>query len=316
MPCEATIIFSTCNRKDTMRVALQAARRQTVATRIIVMDDASEDGTGDMMRSEFADVVYCRSADRRGPCFQRNRGIEMAQTEIVFPLDDDSILHSPRTLEQTLQDFTDERIGAVAIPFVNILQSPAVLCSPPERDRTYIVHAFVAAAHALRKSVLSTVGGYRESLFYMGEEGDLCLRMLEKGYVVRLGRADPIHHLQPPGRVSFAADFYGRRNDILFAYTYAPSPLLPLYLLGTTARGITFALRLRRAKTMIGGLMHGYRHAARRAVRRSPVDRACFRTYRRLKKVGHIELESLQAYLSSRPVPTQPGCFPCFQWQP
>ena len=82
----------------------------------------------------------------------------------------------------------------------------------------HVVHAFVGAAHAVRRDVFLKVGGYREHFFFMGEEGDLCLRMMQAGYVTRLGRADPIYHLESSRRDLSRAGFSGRRNDILFAW--------------------------------------------------------------------------------------------------
>ena len=117
-------------------------------------------------------------------------------------MDDDSILQSPYTLEQTLAEFDRPCIGAIAIPFINILQNNQVWTQAPTQDTTYFTHAYVAAAHAIRKTAFLQAGGYRECFFYMGEEGDLCIRMLSKGFGVRLGSAEPIHHLQPGDRIS------------------------------------------------------------------------------------------------------------------
>ena len=98
----ATIVFTTYNRQDILRQAIQAAQKQTVPIDIIVMDDASTDGTATMMATEFPNIKYYRSSENKGPCYQRNRGIELAKTEIVFPLDDDSILQSPHTPENAI----------------------------------------------------------------------------------------------------------------------------------------------------------------------------------------------------------------------
>jgi hypothetical protein len=46
----------------------------------------------------------------------------------------------------------------------------------------------------------------------MGEEGDLCLRMLATGYVTRLGCAEPLHHFESPLRGFSRADYCGRRS--------------------------------------------------------------------------------------------------------
>ena len=254
----ATIVVTTHNRQELLRNAINSAKQQTIPVEIIVMDDNSIDGTSAMMKTNFPDISYHRSSGGRGPCFHRNSGIAMARSEIVFALDDDSILQSPRTVEQTLPEFDDPRVGAVAIPFVNVLQTAQIVSRAPSETGIYVTAAFVAASHAVRKNAFLEAGGYRELFFYMGEEGDFCIRMLQMGLVVRLGRADPIHHYQPRGRVSFPADFYGRRNDILFLTYNAPAKYLLPFLLGTTINGLSFGVREGRLGTMAKGLLRGY----------------------------------------------------------
>jgi len=99
---------------------------------------------------------------------------------------------SPRTIEQTLAEFDDPRIAAVGIPFINVRKGSVIHQQAPDTNDRWICEAYVGASHALRRDVFLAAGGYREDFFYMGEEGDLCVRLLDKGYVVRLGRAAPI----------------------------------------------------------------------------------------------------------------------------
>src|SRR5207249_1976421 len=163
----------------------------TVVLQIIVMDDGCTDGTQELVRSEFPQVSYHRLSSGRGPSFQRNRGIELASSNIVFPLDDDTRFVSSRTAEQTLSDFDHPRVAAVSIPHINVRKDQVVRQRAPTADGIYVTHAFVGAAHAIRRDAFLRVGGYREHFFYMGEEGDLCLRLLHAGYITRLGRAAP-----------------------------------------------------------------------------------------------------------------------------
>jgi glycosyltransferase involved in cell wall biosynthesis len=293
----ATIIFSTHNRGDLLRQAIVAAQKQSVPVRILVMDDASNDGTQQMMEKEFPEIEYHRSSENLGPCYQRNRGIELATTEIVFPLDDDSTLQSPYTIEQTLAEFDDDRVGAVAIPYSNILQSNQIHTQAPDKRQIYLIHAFVAASHAIRRSVFFKAGKYREVFFYMGEEGDLSIRMLKHGFFVRLGTADPIHHFQPPNRISVTADIYGRQNDILFAYINTPALKLPFYLLGTTINGILFGIQEKRLGNMLEGIKRGYKLTLTKSGTRDAVPEKCFQLFRRLKHCHFVPLSEVEHYL-------------------
>ena len=299
MTAQTTIVFTTHNRADILRQAIYAAQKQTVAIDILVMDDASTDHTKLMMMEEFPAINYYRSSENRGPCYHRNLGIRLAQTEIVFPLDDDSILQSPLTIEQTLAEFDHPHIGAIAIPFINILQDQQVWTRAPDSRSVYFTHAYVAAAHAVRRQHFLRMGGYREFFFYMGEEGDFCIRLLEKGLGVRLGRADPIHHLQPRNRISQRADTFGRQNDILFCHCNTPTLLFIPYLLGTIFKGIVFGLRVRRLQYVFPGFIHGFKLISQKLEMRQPVSLKCFQLYRQLKKNQAISLEKIKFKLNN-----------------
>ena len=229
----ASIVIPTRFRVEELRELIHSVFAQTVPVEILVMDDGESDVLSEMLRVEFPQVRYLKLGSGRGPAFQRNRGIEFATHPIVFFVDDDTLLVSPKTLEQTLAEFEHPRIGAVGIPFINVRQGQA-LQQRASAAGIQVAHAFVGAAHAVRRDVFLKVGGYREHFFYMGEEGDLCLRMMQAGYVMRLGRADPIHHLESPRRNLGRAGFSGRRNDILFCWHNVPMSHFVPHLLATT----------------------------------------------------------------------------------
>jgi glycosyltransferase involved in cell wall biosynthesis len=291
----ASIVFPTRNRKDMLREAILSALNQSVPVEIIVMDDGSNDGTEEMMRRDFPGVHYYRFAGGKGPCFLRNRGIEVASSEIVFSPDDDSCFASTATVEQTLREFDEASVAAMAIPFVNVRRGPEIHQRSPTTEEIYVVHAYVGAAHAVRRHVFLELGGYREHLYYMGEEGDLCVRMLEGGYLVRLGAADPIHHFESPNRVTARADFYGRRNDVLFAWQNVPAPFLSAHLVGTVVKGLLFAItRGQYSGEMLRGMWTAFKEIARGQIERKPVRRHVYRLFRRLKKEGPLPLNKIE----------------------
>ena len=274
LPPAASIVVPTRNRCDMLRDCLVAAGRQTVPVELIVVDDGSEDGTADMMHAEFPQAIYRR-------------------------FDDDAVLVSPRTVEQTLAEFDGPRIGAVGIPFVNIRVGPRVLQRAPDDVQPWVQHTFVGAAHAVRRDAFLAVGGYREHFFYMGEEGDLTLRMLAAGWVTRLGQADPIEHHESPRRVTARADFCGRRNDVLFAMHNVPAIDLPVHLAGTVFNGLRAAIRSQHPIRQCAGLAVGLWQSVLQWMRggRRPVSRNMYRLQRRLKKAGPRPLAEIESLL-------------------
>lgn len=278
----ATVVITTKNRKDELRPAIQSALDQTAKPQVLVIDDGSTDGTSEMVRAEFPTVTLHRSGASLGLIVQRNRGAELASGEIIFSIDDDAVFSSPRVLEQTLAEFSHPRIGAVAIPFINVKKDDIVRQRAPGEIGTFVTGAYIGTAHALRRDVFLRLSGYRPHLIHQGEEGDLCIRLLSAGYVVGLGRADPIHHFESPKRSSRRMTLFGRRNDILFGWHNVPLIDLPARWIRATAGGIRHGVRRHQVWWTIEGLACGYGGVLKFATKRAPVSRSIYCLYRRL----------------------------------
>jgi GT2 family glycosyltransferase len=232
---------------------------------------------------------------------QRNRGAALAAGEFVFSMDDDAIFSSPQVVEQTLSDFDHPRIGAVAIPFINVNQDNRTRQAAPDQSGTQIAASYIGTAHALRRDLFLKLGGYRGQLIHQGEEADYCLRMLDAGFVVRLGRADPIHHFESPRRDWSRVEPLGRRNDILYAWHNVPMRYLPAHLLGTTFNGIKNGIRVGRPWRMIKGIFRGYGAImSREWGQRRPISPQTYRLSRMLKKRGSMPLDQIEAFLKER----------------
>ena len=70
----ATVVITTRNRKELLRDAITSTLAQQEQVEIIVMDDASTDGTGEMVRAEFPMVrlVHRGRGRQRGGGHARN----------------------------------------------------------------------------------------------------------------------------------------------------------------------------------------------------------------------------------------------------
>jgi GT2 family glycosyltransferase len=224
----------------------------------------------------------------------------MARAPIVVIIDDDAVLASGRTLEQTLRDFDDPRVGAVAIPHVDVTLRSTPRVSAPAGDGIFLTSEFTGTATAVRRDVFSAVGGFRESFFHQGEERDFCLRMLEAGWVVRAGRADPIHHYQSPARDLRRMDVYGRRNAVLCAWYNEPLPDALVRIAEMSALGISSGIRVGRPLNALRGLALGYRDCWHGRTARRPVRRGVSRAFRRLRRDGPLPLAEVEPLLAGR----------------
>jgi glycosyltransferase involved in cell wall biosynthesis len=294
---QASILIATRNRRDELGRALASALAQTAAAEVIVMDDASEDGTVDSVAERFPRVRLHRSPAPRGLVVQRNTGLRLARAPVVVSIDDDATFSTPTIVEQTLHEFDHPRVGAVAIPLVDVEKSPAVQQRSPTQDGIEVAPVFRGGAFAVRRDVFLALGGFREVIFHQGEERDFCIRMLAAGYVTRLGRAEPIYHFASPKRDLHRMDVYGRRNDILCSWHNDPLPYAPFRMAELTVKGIGWGLKVGRPLRMVRGLVMGYRMCWAERDARAPVPRSIYRLSRRLTRAGSRPLEDVEPLL-------------------
>jgi glycosyltransferase involved in cell wall biosynthesis len=289
----ASIVITTRNRRDDLRKALGTAVAQRGDVEVLVVDDGSTDGTSAMVREEFPQVQVHRDERSRGYIAQRNRAAELASSPIIVSVDDDALFESRDTVAQTLREFDHPRIGAVAIPFVNVNEGPMVRQLAPTTDRIWATSSFRGTAHALRREPFIGLGGYRTMLLHQAEEQDYALRMLGAGLVTRLGSADPIMHFESPDRDWHRLHVHAARNDLLHGWHNVPLPYAPVRFAKVTLYWLWVGMRRRRLGAVVRGLARGYVDGARNLGDRRPVSRNVYRLDHDIRKRGPLPLEHL-----------------------
>lgn len=288
----ASIVITTRNRCARLRRAIASSVAQTADVEVLVIDDASTDGTAEMIRSEFPEVRLFRDEQARGYIARRNRGVRMARAPIVVSIDDDAHFPSPRTVEQTLADFDDDRVGAVAIPYVDLIPRRIAYQVPPDHHSVWAVHRYIGTAHAIRRDLFLDLGGYRVAFVSRCEEADLCVRILDAGRVTRLGSADVIHHAAGPRDAGQNMRMQAR-NDLLHAWANVPLRFLPVRLVQATAWHVYVGIILRHPFAVAAGIVSGYAAMATRTVLRRPVAIRTHRIDMQLRRRGPIRLAEL-----------------------
>jgi GT2 family glycosyltransferase len=291
----ATVVVTTRNRRDDLRICLQSAVNQSPLPEIIVVDDASDDGTVAMIEAEFPQVILLRHVEMQGYIVGRNEASRRATGSVIVSIDDDAAFSSPAIVRDTLRHFDDPRVGAVAIPYIDVHRGPQVKQRAPDADRVFVSNTFIGTAHAVRRDVFARVGGYREYLFHQGEESDFCIRMLAAGYVVRLGSSDPIHHFESPRRDFRRMDHFGPRNALLFIHQNVPLPDALARSLATSVQLMLWSLAPSRLMTRLRGITAGL--SAMRRYPRQPVDRRAYQLWRRLQTHTPITLSDVAGQL-------------------
>jgi GT2 family glycosyltransferase len=294
---EATVLITTKNRRDELRRALCSALAQRGVAEVIVVDDGSTDGTSELVAREFPAVRLHRSEVSCGLIVQRNLGIMLARCPVVVTIDDDAVFTGLGTVEQTLRDFDHPLVGAVAIPCVDIGLDQAPHPEAPNREGVYVTSEFTGGSSAVRREVFRELGGFRESIFHQGEERDFCVRLLDAGWVVRVGRAEPIHHYPSVNRDLRRMDLYGRRNIILYAWFNEPFPSAAVRMVEMCAQGMRSGFRVRRPAAAAQGLLLGFRACWQLRSDRKPLPRPVIRLFRRLWKRGPLPLAEIEPLL-------------------
>ena len=241
----ATVVITTRNRMEMLQPAIVSALSQQGEIEVLVMDDASTDGSVEMVKRTFPTVRIVTSPKRCGLIVQRNRAAKLARAPIIFSLDDDAIFTSRHVISQALPYFKDERVGALALPLINIidgLKREFYAGRPTQEDAFWVMHSFTGAAYAVRRDIFLTLGGFQGHLFHWGEEPEYSQRMLNAGRVVRLAITDPIHHFPAAeGRHKRGKNVWLYRNMILASWYTAPRfllfPILAVQTVRCLARG-------------------------------------------------------------------------------
>lgn len=291
---DASIVIVTKDRWDELERAIRSAVRQDGTTEVIVVDDGSTDGSPDLVERHFPDVRIVRNDSSRGYIVRRNEAARIARAPIVVSIDDDAAFEGVDTVVRLVPLFDDARIGAAALPHVDLLQGEQVLQESPPGDSTFVTACFRGTAYAVRRDAFLELGGFRESLFHQAEEQDFCLRLLDSRRVVVLARTPPIRHYASPRRDNLRAWVYGPRNDVLFAWHNVPMPGLLTRLARVSAYELMLGARVRRPGVFAKSLLNGYVAAARRRQERKPVSRKTYELYSALERRGPRPLEQTE----------------------
>ncbi|WP_162242806.1 glycosyltransferase family 2 protein [Arthrobacter sp. Leaf141] len=218
-----SLCISTYNRVDDLTRLISSALMQVPKVPIIVYDDASLDATAEIVRTQFPTVRVIAGKNNVGLIAARNICIREASTPFVIILDDDAFFTSPKTVQQTLDDFSSERIGAVAVPFT---ENGVLMQGETAGPSIGLARSFIGAAHAVRRDAVLACGGLRESYGFYCEESDLAIRFLAAGLVVRHGSADPVTHCPNADRKPLLRRQLRWRSEFRFKYCHTPALLL------------------------------------------------------------------------------------------
>lgn len=180
------------NRKSDVRACVRSILAQQYPdVEIIVIDNASTDGTDDMFRQDFSDtqVHYFKMTENLGVSGGRNAALERAAGHVLVTIDDDAVLVDDNTTELLVDRFAAEPdLGAIAFRIEDFHTGEIQRMFFPDKDKSrdpdeeFETTWFIGAGHAIPRKVYDQIGVYRDYRPYGSEEFDLALRVIDHGY--------------------------------------------------------------------------------------------------------------------------------------
>ncbi|MCZ6597171.1 MAG: PIG-L family deacetylase [Planctomycetota bacterium] len=221
----ATAVISTWNKLDVLRENLDALRGQTQPFEsIVVVDNASTDGTAEAIAREYPEVqLIVMPHDRYGACETFNIGFASVTTPLCAILDDDVTL-PPEWLERTTTRLMSEP-ETTAIISTEVIEPgmPAEYIEESRRAGPRYMSTFRGCGSLARLDAIRAAGFYDERLFIYGNERDLTCRLLNLGYRVLQDPEVRTYHKTPFGiQMGRRSLFYHARNAWLTMLKYAP----------------------------------------------------------------------------------------------
>jgi GT2 family glycosyltransferase len=201
-----SIVVPTYNGKALLKTCLDSVFRHlpgdpTMTTEIIVVDDASTDGTPGWLAAHYPRVRSVRLEQNSGFCAAANAGIEAARGHFIQLLNNDTEV-SQGWLQAGLAPFADPMAGSVA-PLVLVRSDPSRVDSagdaytlggwptkrghgqPADRWMSRRIDEVFAASGSsafYRAEAIRRVGGFDPSLGSYYEDIDLGFRLRWAGY--------------------------------------------------------------------------------------------------------------------------------------
>lgn len=244
-----SIVIPNWNGKHFLQVCLDALRNQTYEnTEVIIVDNASSDGSQDYIKANYPDVILIELAENQGFTGACNVGMESATGQIISLLNNDTEVDSKWVAEIVSAFNRYPDVGMIASKMLLFDQRDRIHTTGDfftvdgragnrgvwEKDEgQYETEDYVFSAcggsSAYRKTMLDQIGLLDNDYFFLLEDVDLAWRAQLAGYkVLYVPTAIVYHHLSATGG-GVTASFHDGRNSIWIVVKNLPRGLWRKY---------------------------------------------------------------------------------------
>ena len=226
---KVSIVIVSWNTRDILLDCLRSIREQTAASHeVIVVDNASADGTVEAIRDSYPDTRIIANETNRGFAAANNQGAEIASGEFLLLLNPDTVILEnaiDRCLDR-MATWREERIGVLGCQVWEtperiqktcfVFPGPKAILTgyfrldlilrllPSVEDSEYStwdrttdrdVDVVSGMFMLMAREILDEDGLFDEQFFIYAEEADLCFRLSRRGFVRRFWTGAKILHL-------------------------------------------------------------------------------------------------------------------------
>jgi len=280
-----TVVMITRNRRAEVLRTLWLLSDLPERPPVIVVDNASTDGTPEAVRGAFPEVLVVGLGTNLGAA-GRNIGVDRAATPYVAFCDDDS-WWAPGALGRVADAFdAHERLAVVQghilvgdeerdDPVCAEMADSPLPTAPAVPGRA--IASFVACVAAVRRSAFRDVGGFDRRLMVGGEEEHLSADLASAGWALSYLSEAVGHHHPPKSAPRHGRRRIGIRNALWFAWMRRP-------LLSALRRTWDMARRVPKDRVSALGFLDAARGLPWVVRERRVVPRLVERGYRLLDK--------------------------------
>ncbi|MCZ7557319.1 MAG: glycosyltransferase family 2 protein [Bacteroidia bacterium] len=297
------IILSWNRKSDLSRVLSRLTAASALPMQIIVVDNASTDGSISMVAQEFP-AVMCISLESNIGIAGWNAGMAAACGDYMLLLDDDSYPIDPE-YDKALRYLDEhEECGILALRVFNERDNRVETATFPEGP----VLSFVGCGVIIRRSLYQKIGGFDEELFLYEHEIEFSMRSWNAGYSTLYYSGLTVNHIASPIHRKPAGStgsdcrriYYTSRNILYILLTRFPLRLVLFrairIALGRSIASVLHGCGLNAVK----GFLHGLRIGCSRKDHSARLSEAVCRMYGYGSYAGGFFFED-RTYTLARP---------------
>ena len=312
-----SVIIINHNRKKDLKACLESVEKTAYSNfEVIVIDNASTDGSVDLVKEKFGWVKLVVNDENVGPIKARNFGIQISKGSLIAFLDSD-IEVEPGWLSELVKAINGKKVGACAckVKFFSdksLINSAGMGCDKygfafsrglicrgnfekdeGQYDKQEEVFSAYTAAMLSKKDVLEEIKFFNPDLGMYYEDIELSWKIRMAGYKIMYVPTSVVYHKMAPSKTPFTTKvkYLTERNRLMtMIQNYSLTSLIKLmpFYFSLKFSEILVYLAFKKPEevnAMLSAFIHVFKNLPRIAYRR--------RQTQEIRKVSDLEIGKL-----------------------